>query len=247
MGLDADELYLENSRLGIFLGAGASFEAGYPLMTTLTTYILDSINTTQLDLISDLIREELNCELDVRAGNPNIEIVTDLLELRAIKLGPEHGNKHIELSQQIRQLIVDALQDIKNPDLTHHIKLLESFRRIKDGTTMPLWIFTTNYDLLIERAAAEVGMLLFDGFLGGPIRFLQASSLNWCHGTISNQYGRQQFEPRTGPYINLVKLHGSIDWWIAEKKNGQQNVDGGPPCQDNNFSNLRYTKGPPFF
>ena len=224
MVLNADELNLGNSGFGIFLGAGASFEAGYPLMTTLTSSVLKSLNGSQVNCIANLVGEELESGLDVENGTPNIEIISDLLEIRAVTLGPVHGKEYNQLAHKVRDVIVEVLQAVTNPDLTHHIRLLESFRRIKEGQTTPLCIFTTNYDLLIERAATEVGVPLYDGFIGGPTRFLKPSSLSWCHGTISNQYGRPQFESRTGPYINLVKLHGSIGWWIVQQRNGQQGV-----------------------
>lgn len=55
MAINVNELNISNSGFGIFLGAGASFEAGYPLMTTLTTSVLQSLNSPQLDLISNLV------------------------------------------------------------------------------------------------------------------------------------------------------------------------------------------------
>lgn len=224
MSLTANELYLGNSGFGLFLGAGASFEAGYPLITKLTSAILQNLNTPQFELVSNLVEEELGCTLDVEAGYPNIEMISDLLASCSIQLGAIHGEEYHKAALHIRNEIVRVLQTVENPDLTQHIRLLEAFRRIKEGTTSPLWIFTTNYDLLIERAAAEAGIPLYDGFIGGALRYFQPSSLSWCHGTVLNQYGRPQFELRTGPYINLIKLHGSIDWWINNKDNERQKV-----------------------
>lgn len=217
MELTADDLMIGNSGFGLFLGAGASYEAGYPLMTTLTTTILKSFDVTQIDLLKQLVYEELEDEIDVDSGIPNIEIISDLLSIRAVKLGSE-GKVYEQLLNKIRERIVEILQSVKNPKLDYHIKLLESLRRIKEGQTNPLWIFTTNYDLLIERAATEVGIPLYDGFVGGPIRFLKPTSLNWCHGSISNINGKPHFEPRTGFCINLVKLHGSIGWWLKNEQ-----------------------------
>jgi hypothetical protein len=223
MSLTADELMIGNSGFGLFLGAGASYEAGYPLMTTLTTAVLKSFNETQIDLIKQLVHEELGIEIDVDSGFPNIETISDLLAIRALKLGSE-GKEYVQLLNKIREEIVEILQSVKNPNLDYHVKLFESLRRIKEGQTSPLWIFTTNYDLLIERAAAEVGIPLYDGFVGGPIRFLKPASLKWCHGTISNINGKPHFEARTGFCINLIKLHGSIGWWLKNNGNNQQSV-----------------------
>lgn len=209
MKLTAEDLMIGNSGFGLFLGAGASYEAGYPLMTTLTATVLQSFDRAQIDLLNQLVNDELNCEIDVVSGNPNIEMISDLLAMRAVTLGSE-GEVYEQLLNKIREKIVETLQNVKKPNLAYHLKLLESLRKIKEGQTGPLWIFTTNYDLLIERAAAEVGVPLYDGFVGGPIRYFQPASLNWCHGTKTNIRGNTYFEDRTGFCINLVKLHGSI-------------------------------------
>lgn len=238
MKLTADELMVGNNGFGLFLGAGASYEAGYPLMTTLTTTVLKSFNRTQIDLLKQLVYEELDDEIDVDSGIPNIEMISDLLAIRAVKLGSE-GKDYEQLLNKVRERIVEILQSVKNPKLDYHVKLLESLRRIKEGQTSPLWIFTTNYDLLIERAATEVGIPIYDGFVGGPIRFLKPASLNWCHGTISNINGKPHFEARTGFCINLVKLHGSIGWWLKNNENKQQKVYA---CLDGTLLNGALTR-----
>jgi SIR2-like domain len=217
MSFKIDELNVSNSGFGLLLGAGASFEAGYPLMSTLTTMVLNSLNGDQRDLIADLVYEETGSLLDIQKGEPNIELISDLVTSRAIKLGRIDGDIYFALIDSIRDSIVSVLRGVRDPDLSYHIRLLDALKRIKGSNSSPIWIFTTNYDLLIERAAAEVGIPLYDGFLGSSVRYFNSSSLYWSHGNITNYNGIPKFEVHTGPYINLVKLHGSIDWWIATR------------------------------
>lgn len=222
MPFDPAEMNLD--RNGLFLGAGASFEAGYPLMSQLTLSVLSSLNSTQIDMLSHAVVEELGTPLDYENGNPNIEVLTDLVRLRATTLGRNLGKAYLELVHKIHERIVDVLNEVKSADLTNHVKLLTAYKRIRNGSTTPLWIVTTNYDLLIERAAAEVGIPLYDGFLGGGIRFLQSSSLQWRHGTITSQKAISRFECKTGPCIHLIKLHGSMDWWLSNNDRGTTQV-----------------------
>ncbi|EJL38159.1 hypothetical protein PMI01_00228 [Caulobacter sp. AP07] len=74
-------------------------------------------------------------------------------------------------------------------------------------------VFTTNYDLFLEHAAAQLpGMRLNDGFdrsagLGGDFKFAPEQYFDRTYRT-STIYGKASEIPT----INLVKLHGSLTW-----------------------------------
>jgi len=67
----------------------------------------------------------------------------------------------------------------------------------------PINIFTTNYDTLLEDALSLNRIPYWDGFSGGAI----------AYRTLS--YGDDL--PNSGVRANLIKLHGSIDWFLCEK------------------------------
>ncbi|MBI6162548.1 SIR2 family protein [Serratia liquefaciens] len=73
-------------------------------------------------------------------------------------------------------------------------------------------IFTTNYDLFIEKSADRIQgkqqFILNDGSLGLIDRFLNVSNFHissWHQGT--NDFYRYEI-----PTINLIKMHGSVSW-----------------------------------
>src|SRR5206468_1947584 len=69
----------------------------------------------------------------------------------------------------------------------------------------------TNYDLLFEIAASQVGVLLENGFCGTTERFFHPSSFSSCSGSRSGN----RFSQSNSLTVKLIKLHGSVSW-IAE-------------------------------
>ena len=64
----------------------------------------------------------------------------------------------------------------------------------------PVEIFTTNYDVLIERALERARIPVFDGFVG-------------CHETFfCPEYLRKDCFPLGGEWVKLWKIHGSVNW-----------------------------------
>jgi hypothetical protein len=113
--------------------------------------------------------------------------------------------------------------DVSQPDfqtaLHNYQCFLQNITRILVKRKNPLiskraTIFTTNYDLLIEGAYETVGeqFNLVDGFKRGPglsgaFRF-SPSEFFTTHFNDGNLYGYKVEIPT----VNLVKLHGSINW-----------------------------------
>lgn len=67
----------------------------------------------------------------------------------------------------------------------------------------PVRIFTTNYDTLVEDALAYGRIPAWDGFEGGAVAFR------------AFRFGEP--EPERGFRAHVVKLHGSIDWYLDEE------------------------------
>ena len=66
----------------------------------------------------------------------------------------------------------------------------------------PVNIFTTNYDTLLEDAFALNRISYWDGFSGGAVAYRTL-----CYGDDL---------PNNGFRANLIKMHGSIDWYLCE-------------------------------
>ena len=71
----------------------------------------------------------------------------------------------------------------------------------------PVEIFTTNYDILVEKALEEERVPVFDGFVGSHKPFFLAESLN-----------RIDLAPGKN-WTRLWKIHGSVNWEIKNDNN----------------------------
>ncbi len=83
--------------------------------------------------------------------------------------------------------------------------------------TAPLEIFTTNYDILIEKSLEAAHIPVFDGFVGSSEPFFYADSLD-----------RPEIIPPSG-WVRLWKIHGSINWKIVKNNLDQKIVRHSEP------------------
>lgn len=203
------------SNIGFLFGAGTSHKAGYPLMPELTMQALAKLTPDDFVLLDDLVLRSLEKKIDKSIGEPNIEIISDILEASILAADIKHNNyaRMLELRNTLRQGIVDVLVAVTNPSLDDHIRFFRALHRLLSGRPEQVWIFTPNYELLFEIASSIAKFPLLDGFLGASVRFFNISSLLLQSGNVD----RHSFQPFSQPTIRLVKLHGSLDWW---KQNG---------------------------
>ena len=83
-------------------------------------------------------------------------------------------------------------------------------------------IFTTNYDLVIEKAMDELGVVYIDGFVGFHRRTLRPESYNYdLYYPTTTTEGKVH---RLEKVIHFYKLHGSLSW--VEKKKDSVNIYG---------------------
>lgn len=105
----------------------------------------------------------------------------------------------------------------------NYIKLIELINTIlinrkNDITCSTANIFTTNYDLFLEYACENLGLYFHynDGFRNKNKIFssaiLDVSEFNKTVNYCGQLYGHKT----TLPNLNIVKLHGSINWGIGE-------------------------------
>jgi hypothetical protein len=133
------------------------------------------------------------------------------------------GNrKKHEFIQSVQKPITQLLRNEANPDndtvinnYGYLIHTLENVLIARKTNLLPkqATIFTTNYDLFIEKAAEDVPSLrLNDGFNRAPSltnRF-EFSPQNFFDSTFKS--GNLYDYKVELPAINLIKLHGSLSW-----------------------------------
>jgi hypothetical protein len=208
-------------------GAGISVEANIPLMITLTKRIEDQL-TDEFKPLYQVIKNDL-------PDNYHIEhVLSDIGDLLALAQRSRRGcvnlegcsytqeellKLHTEIVRQIGKTIrygykeadtasgtLECIGNIERPiALIHnHREFVQALLYSKANllSRSCITIFTTNYDTLMEDAFALEKININDGFCGGAIGFWNPTE------SFNNKIG-----------IDIVKLHGSVDW-IKDSKVG---------------------------
>jgi hypothetical protein len=204
-------------RIGLLVGAGApagipGADGKTPLIPTvkgLTDKVLSQLKPT-FGPCFDAMTADIGASSDV-----NIEAFLSRVRSLAGVIGSTkvhgldgsgYGALGDAICKEISAIVNQALPETQTPysDLVNWIGGTNRDHAIE--------IFTTNYDLLFEKALERARVPYFDGFTGSSEPFFDAS-------TISSD----DLPPR---WVRLWKLHGSIGW----KSNGKGEVirDGQP-------------------
>ena len=207
------------NRIGFLFGAGTSKEAGYPLMSDLTNSVVSSLPSGHRATLDEILGAK-GFTYEPAKGSPNIETLCDLVTEYFVTT---QESKYGELESTIRERIVELILSVTSPDLTHHVRLLEALKRRAHGTSSTVTILTTNYDILFELAAAEVGVRLETGFDGPLRRIFDPAVFDHARGTVNNS----RFTPRSELQLNIMKLHGSVSW----RKIGAKAIESGLDLQ----------------
>lgn len=199
----------DKSPLGFFLAAGCPLsvkdENGDPLlpdMAGLARIIVDE----HADDAADSPFRRLIVELG-KAGKKtdNVEdILTFIRSMKEVAFGEKvRGFSETELIS-LEKLICDSVSSSVCKSLP---KGENSYRRFAKWVgvidrTVPVELFTTNYDLLMEQALEEQCMPFYDGFSGSRYPFFDIHSV--------------QRNDLPAYWTRLWKLHGSINWKMDE-------------------------------
>ena len=199
--------------IGFLFGAGTSKDAGYPLMGDLTKTVVSNLDATNRSVLDKILAAK-GIDYDKATGDPNIEILSDLVTEHFVTT---QETKYGNLEFALRALIVETILSVTSPDLSDHVRFLDGLKQRAHGTSPTVTILTTNYDVLFELAACEVGIRMETGFDGPLRRTFDIASFDLARGTVDNT----RFSPRKELHINLIKLHGSVAWL----KNGTRIVE----------------------
>ncbi|KJC36798.1 hypothetical protein UB31_35690 [Bradyrhizobium sp. LTSP849] len=214
---------------GLFLGAGASYEAGLPLVWELTKELKEWLTPDKL--------REFNRGWRIQGGGYPDEVIEDMI----VCLGrPEMHYETIlgYLETQWRRHRAHALAYhglyVWSVEMVYHMLYLrhvnneaflarqlsayDGLRVLADENT-PLWIFSLNHDVIIEAIAARLSIPLHSGFsperktfvrrdrTGKPIGEIQAEVLT----QQEHEHGAMRFANPAVPGIYLLKIHGALD------------------------------------
>lgn len=238
---------LQVHNLVILVGSGASFHLGSPQTRNLTTEAVKEL-VTQAGATVEVHDESLLNTLNP-SDNGDLEKLLNGLQL-AVALGSQSGDAMISLGsgtsakefnltdiESLRQKIGSALAyacrlpgDLANVDQEYRTDPLLAHRRflsrIVAGRRANLprpRIFTTNYDLVIERALDTLGYPYIDGFSGTVDRRLNLAFYGLDFHRVETS--SQQILARADSALYLHKIHGSLNWRAVSERHGTTGVE----------------------
>ena len=191
--------------VGFLFGAGASYEAGYPLVGGLTDQVIRALHTQERQVLDDILTQ-YGQAYDDASNSPNIEEIADLVTEHFTNSNAASSQ---ELRERLRELVRDAITSIENPDISHHVAFFDALKRRSFSRPTKINVVTTNYDLLFEQAASEVGVRLINGFSGTIFRHFSEKEFQLTTGVLS----ANRFTEDSSLTVNLIKLHGSVSWY----------------------------------
>lgn len=221
-----EQLSSHSRRLGFFMGSGTSMAAGLPGIEELTTKVASELEGVCAQKFDELLQ----------ACRPNATVEDVLNKARLIQelLGRDSTQEVAGVSSAIgRELdtkICSAITKVLSVDppkgLQPHLTLARWVGHI--AREQPVEIFTTNYDLLFERAFEEASVPYFDGFVGTVGPFFVQDSVEADGGEKT-----RHMYPPTG-WTRLWKVHGSIGWrmnLVGGKKRITRTLGPGAPYE----------------
>lgn len=221
--------HLTSDRQAWLLGAGVSVGAGIPLMYPLTDYVQTLIAEEHPDKLGLLvaIRDQLpeDCHIEhILSQLGDLIAVAQRSRTASIAIGGENFNAEtlrsvhntllLKVGYAVKYGYIPAnngqLEDrgrperpiVKVDDHRAFVRQLFASRAKPGFLQAPISFFTTNYDTLIEDALALERVPFLDGFLGGAMAY-------WSPDV---GYADEKRSSRA----KVVKLHGSVDWHLAE-------------------------------
>jgi len=223
---------LQVKNLAVLIGSGASYHLGSPAIRSVSAEELDgmvvaadvalSVEATKVrdalvskdDGVVDLERllASLSNSLAYAAsvGRESVTIGDDEVSCDAIRELRRAVN--VSLAQACDLPKHSAIQDDRfrdDPWLAHR----EFFRRLLRSRRPDLprvSVFTTNYDLVIERTLDDAGIPYLDGFTGTVDRVMRLEAYRHDLYLPPQADGRRLV--RVPNVLYLYKVHGSLNW-----------------------------------
>lgn len=201
-----EQLASSKRRLGLFLGAGTSMALGFPGVAALTSEVAETLDDNHKQHYKRFLIE----------GAENVEDVLSQVRLCRELIGESAirpiDNLDAEVARTLDRAICDAIfarVSGEPPAGDEPARVLAHWlARTHRHRDRPVEIFTTNYDLVLERAMEAAGVPFFDGFVGSVAPFFVPESVDPAGDA----------EPEVSPprsWTRLWKLHGSIGWRLA--------------------------------
>jgi hypothetical protein len=207
-----------SKNIGFFFGAGTSCALKIPNVEQLTTGIEDKLVG---DFKTNFALVKLDLKSSITTRNVNIEdILNQIRRIREITgdstkayIGVSGENAKL-LDKEICTIIYDIIAEKEAvADIEQTKKFFAWLSLLNRDFSKE--VFTTNYDLIIEKSLEASQIPYFDGFVGSYEPFFWQESID-------------QFVTKndlTQNWIRLWKIHGSLSWfWKEDPKTKAQKI-----------------------
>lgn len=201
-------------RIGFFFGAGTSMGLGIPGITELTKKVeeslVDRFRTNFIKVkegLQDFI--EPNCCVSVEDVLNQLRLIRQITRESSTKTyeginGQEARELDVSICNEIYRIISEKENTLDFSITKKFVAWLNWLNREYSKE-----IFTTNYDLVFEKALESLNIPYFDGFVGANQPFFLPESIE-----SKNKY---DFPPLS--WIRLWKIHGSFGWFWHKNDN----------------------------
>jgi hypothetical protein len=242
---------------GLLLGAGASYEAGMPLVWELTAEIKNWLTAEKL--------RELNADWRTQGRGHSDAVIDDLISV--LERPPLHYEAvlgHMETqfrrqrdaSQEYHGLyswLVELVYHIlylrhvnNSAFLSRHLSRYDGVRALADANA-PLWIFSLNHDVIIEAIAARLSIPIHSGFSKTTVTLPRRDRAGGKNGEIRAEvlkkqdleHGAMFFPNPPQPGIYLLKIHGALDVFTFNEGQDLLKLLPNAPGQDAVIDTLR--------
>jgi hypothetical protein len=197
--------------IGFFMGAGTSCALGLPNIAQLTVQVERALTASSL-VHFNIIKEDLSkpdVTISIEDILNQIRRIREITEERAdrdfLKVTGENARDlDVEICRNIYNLITEkeATADLTIPKKFFAWLNMQNRDFSKE-------IFTTNYDLIIEKSLEMIRAPYFDGFVGSYEPFFWQESVEKLVSRID----------LTQNWIRLWKIHGSLSWFWKPNDN----------------------------
>lgn len=196
--------------IGFFFGAGTSCALNIPNVEQLTNCINVAL-TGDFKAHFDLIKDDVATSVFPRT--PNIEdILNHLRRIREL-IGEAVGKSYIGVSGEAakkldKEICTKIYNLILEKEETADLETTKKFFAWLSilNREFSKEVFTTNYDLIIEKSLESSQIPYFDGFVGAYEPFFWQESIDKIVGK----------DDMTQNWIRLWKIHGSLSWFWKE-------------------------------
>lgn len=209
-----------SKNVGFFFGAGTSCALKIPDIVALTKGVETKLKDVHLKNFK-AIRDNLTASVPASKSVTIEDILNQIRRIREItneKTDQEFvkvsGDAAKKLDQEICKQIYNIIDDKeKAADLRNTRRFFAWLNNLSRGFTKE--VFTTNYDLVIEKSLEANQIPYFDGFVGAYEPFFWQES-------IEQPSGKNDL---TKNWIRLWKIHGSLSWfWKLDAATGSQKI-----------------------